>query len=126
MNVSGSGARALRELTEVSSQIEAAVLADAAGTVVASSFASDETAAGVASRAAALLAAAEERIGAERGRVSQLVAEANGGAVFVVRSDGGTIAAVTGRDPIHGLVFYDLKVTLRDATAPAAAEEERA
>jgi predicted regulator of Ras-like GTPase activity (Roadblock/LC7/MglB family) len=116
-------ARALRELAEVSSQIEEAVIVDAAGEVVASTFGSDDDAVRVAAGASALLAAADERVGSERARVSHLVAEVDGGAVFVVRSDGGTIAAITGPEPTTGLVFYDLKVTLRDATAAPVAED---
>jgi predicted regulator of Ras-like GTPase activity (Roadblock/LC7/MglB family) len=123
-----AGAReALNELTEVSSQIDAVALLDASGAVIASTFASEETASRVASGALALLEAAETEAGSARAPLSQLVAEVEGGAVFVVRSDAGTIAAVTAPDPTTGLVFYDLKVTLRDTTtAPAGSGGEDA
>ena len=35
------------------------------------------------------------------------------GSVFVVRDDERIVAAVTGREPTSGLVFYDLKTCLR-------------
>ena len=114
-----SGARdALVELTEVSSQIECAVLVDSSGDVIASTLDSADAVGRIAERASALFSAAETMVATERAPLSQLVAEVDGGAVFVVRSDGGKIVAVTGPDPTSGLVFYDLKVTLRDATAP--------
>ena len=39
----------------------------------------------------------------------------NEGSVFVVADGERLIAAVTGRDPTAGLVFYDLKSCLRQA-----------
>jgi predicted regulator of Ras-like GTPase activity (Roadblock/LC7/MglB family) len=108
-------AQALADLTEISSQIEAAVLFDDEGVVVGSTLASDEAAQGLAEAASRLLeGAAEFRTD---GVVTQLEAATSGGSVFVVRSGGRRIAATTGPAPTVGLVFYDLKSCLRNADA---------
>lgn len=106
-------AQALADLTEISSQIEGAVLADAAGSVVASTFSDDESAAGVAKAAVELLAAAEEERGDRSQPLVQLQAAFPEGSVFVVRDEQNFVAAVTGAEPTVGLVFYDLKTCLR-------------
>jgi predicted regulator of Ras-like GTPase activity (Roadblock/LC7/MglB family) len=110
-------AQALADLTEISSQIESAVILEADGTVAASTFADAARAERVAGAARDLLEAAE-REGRE-GAV-QLHAATHEASVFVVRDAGRAIAAVTGPDPTVGLVFYDLKTTLR-----LSGEEER-
>ena len=111
-------AQALRDLTEVSSQIEGAVMADAAGGVLASTF-PDGIGERVAAEAIALLAAADASAAAgSRAPLAQLVASLGGGAVFVVRSGERLVAAVTGPEPTAGLVLYDLKTCLRLAEEP--------
>jgi predicted regulator of Ras-like GTPase activity (Roadblock/LC7/MglB family) len=108
-------AQALADLTEISSQIEAAVLFDEAGAVVGSTLASDDAAGAVAAAASRLLErAAEFR---SEGSITQLEASTNGGSVFVVRDGPRRIAATTGPAPTVGLVFYDLKSCLRNADA---------
>ena len=111
-------AQALADLTEISSQIEAAVLFDDAGAVVGSTLGSDDAAGAVAAAASRLL----ERAGEFRseGSISQLEASTNGGSVFVVRDGARRIAATTGPAPTVGLVFYDLKSCLRNADAEPA------
>ena len=108
-------AQALADLTEISSQIEAAVLFDESGAVQGSTLADEAAAAELARGAAELL----ERAGAFRssGTVTQLEAATDGGSVFVVQSDKRRIAATTGPQPTVGLVFYDLKSALRSADA---------
>jgi predicted regulator of Ras-like GTPase activity (Roadblock/LC7/MglB family) len=107
-------AQALADLTAVSSQIEGAVLADAGGELVASTFADGEVGERVAERAAALVAAAEARGGAAPGvELSSVVAETPDGGVFVVRGGDRLVGAVTGAEPTVGLVLYDLKTCLR-------------
>jgi predicted regulator of Ras-like GTPase activity (Roadblock/LC7/MglB family) len=106
-------AQALADLTEISSQIEAAVLAAQDGTVVGSTF-SDTTAGERFAEAAAELlrsAAEPERQGLQE--LVQLQAVTPKGSVFVVRDGGHFVAALTGREPTVGLVFYDLKTCLR-------------
>ncbi len=107
-------AQALADLTEISTQIESAVLAASDGKVLASTFAEAERGQRVAASARELLAAADEA-GPEGGRpgLVQLQAALPEGAVFVVRDDRNLVAAVTGTQPTVGLVFYDLKSCLR-------------
>jgi predicted regulator of Ras-like GTPase activity (Roadblock/LC7/MglB family) len=106
-------AQALADLTEISSQIEGAVLADAEGSVVASTFSDDESSAAVAKAAAELLAAAEEERGDSSQPLIQLQAAFAEASVFVVRDGAHFVVAVTGAEPTVGLVFYDLKTCLR-------------
>jgi len=101
-------AQALADLTEISSQIEAAVLFDESGAVEASTLADTSSAAALAAAAARLLEQA-----AAHGEVTQLEASVQDGSVFVVKDGTRRIAAVTGPAPTVGLVFYDLKSCLR-------------
>jgi hypothetical protein len=99
-------AQALADLTEISAQIEAAVLA---GT-----------------------AAGEAPDGGQD--LVQLQAATPRGSVFVVRDPNHVVAAITAPKPTVGLIFYDLKTCLRmlereevgvakAAAAPAKAEK---
>lgn len=107
-------AQALLDLTEVSSQIEGAVLSDADGNVIASTFPEEAKGAGVAHAGLTLLAAAKEaRRGAEGTALAQVHAATAAGSVFLVRDDRRTIVAVTRPEPTTGLIFYDLKTCLR-------------
>jgi predicted regulator of Ras-like GTPase activity (Roadblock/LC7/MglB family) len=106
-------AQALADLTEISSQIQAAVLLDDSGAVTASTFSDEDRAARVARAAQELLAAAG-RVRAGSGQnLTQLEAATLGGSVFIARDGGRTIAATTTAEPTVGLVFYDLKSCLR-------------
>lgn len=100
---------ALDELTEISSQVEAAVLFDSQGTVAAATV-PEEPAKRLASGARALLAAAEKVRAAELTHVEAVTAL---GSLFVVRDGKRLIAASTPPEPTAGLVFYDLKSCLR-------------
>jgi predicted regulator of Ras-like GTPase activity (Roadblock/LC7/MglB family) len=118
-------ADALAHLTEISSQIEAAVVLDREGTVVASTI-DDDRAGRMAAAALELFRAADERSGQE---LVQLDAALEGGSVFVVRDDERLIAATTRVEPTVGLVFYDLKSALRglaEAPEPEPAKPKRA
>jgi predicted regulator of Ras-like GTPase activity (Roadblock/LC7/MglB family) len=108
-------ARALADLTEISSQIQAAVLLGASGSVLASTLADDERTKRMAEGARALLAAAESA--SEGGTLVQLEAATPDGSVFVLRQGELLVAAVTTPEPTVGLVFYDLKSCLRAAAA---------
>jgi predicted regulator of Ras-like GTPase activity (Roadblock/LC7/MglB family) len=114
-------AQALADLTEISSQIEAAVLFDESGAVEGSTLA-DAAAAQALARAASELLAAAATFPSGGGNVTQLEASTHGGSVFVVREGARRIAAITVPQPTVGLVFYDLKSALRGA---AAAEPEK-
>jgi predicted regulator of Ras-like GTPase activity (Roadblock/LC7/MglB family) len=102
-------ADALAHLTEISSQIEAAVVLDREGTVVAATV-DDERAGRIASAALELFRAADEQREQE---LVQLDAALEAGSVFVVRDADRLIAATTRTEPTVGLVFYDLKSCLR-------------
>jgi hypothetical protein len=106
--------QALADLTEISSQVEAATLFDAKGNVAASTLSESEP---FVKAVQDLLAAAAE---AKRGSLNQLEASTLAGSVFVVRDGDSYIAATTGPEPTVALVFYDLKTALRSATAEAA------
>jgi hypothetical protein len=102
-------AQALADLVEISSQIESAVLADAEGAVQASTFGDDAKAGAIAKEAVGLLKDAT----GPGGDPSQVQIAFHEGSVFVVRDEERIVAAVTGREPTAGLVFYDLKTCLR-------------
>ena len=102
-------ARALTELTEISTQIETAVVLDREGTVLAATV-DDDRAGRLAGAALELFKTADEK--RERDLV-QLAAALQGGSVFVVRDADRLIAATTTPEPTVGLVFYDLKSCLR-------------
>jgi hypothetical protein len=105
-------AQALADLTEISAQIEAAVLAGVDGSVVASTFAEPSRGQELARAAVELVAAvgAEAEAGPD---LVQLEAATPRGSVFVVRDAGNLVAAITAPKPTVGLVFYDLKTCLR-------------
>jgi predicted regulator of Ras-like GTPase activity (Roadblock/LC7/MglB family) len=101
-------ADALAHLTEISSQIEAAVVLDREGTVVAATV-DDDRAGRMAGAALELFRRADEQ---RREELVQLDAALEGGSVFVVRDADRLIAATTRSEPTVGLVFYDLKTCL--------------
>jgi predicted regulator of Ras-like GTPase activity (Roadblock/LC7/MglB family) len=108
-------AKALADLTEISTQIETAVVFDREGTVIASTV-DDEKAGRLAGSALELLRAAAEhgaKPGAETEEPAQLDVALHDGSVFLVRDEDRLIAATTTPEPTVGLVFYDLKSCLR-------------
>src|SRR3954467_3143056 len=106
--------QALADLTEVSSQIQTAVVFDDKGKVVGSTLPDGEP---FAQAAADLLAAAEEG-NAGASALTQFEVATAAGSVFVVREGKTTIAATTAPAPTVGLVFYDLKSALRSVKPP--------
>ena len=109
--MTGGADQALADLTEISSQVEAAALFDAKGGIEAATLPD----AGDFVRAVQdLLAAAAE---AKSGTITQLEAATSEGSVFVVRDGDVYIAATTRPEPTVALVFYDLKTALRAARA---------
>ncbi len=114
-------AQALADLTEISTQIKAAALFRADGSLDAATLA-DATRFVEAARA--LLAAAD---GVRTEPLVQLEAATGDGSVFVVRDGERVVAAVTGPEPTVGLVFYDLKSCLRaSAESDETAKPKRA
>jgi len=117
-------AQALADLTEISSQIEAAVLFDESGDVAGSTLADEHAAASLARAADELIRHADRLASGDR-TVTQVEASAPEGSVFVVRDGARRVAAVTGPDPTVGLVFYDLKSCLREADAAEKPKRRR-
>ena len=116
--------QALADLTEISSQIEAAVLFDAGGAVQGSTLADDAAAQGLAEAAGRLLAGADEAR-SDGTTVTQVEAALADGCVFVVRDGERLIAATSVANPTVGLVFYDLKSCLRDSQPEPEAEKPK-
>ena len=109
-------AQALRELTEISSQIEAACLFDAQGQTIASTLPEGPVSDRFVAAARALLDASDGVAhDSATGPLRQLEAATLGGSVFVVRDADLAVAAVTRPEPTSGLVFFDLKRCLRAA-----------
>ena len=102
---------ALAELTEISSQVQAAVLFDRKGKVEGTTLSGDRGNE-LAAMAQALFEAAER---VREGELTQLEAATVDGSVFVVRQGPRRIVATTSPEPTVGLVFYDLKSCLRRA-----------
>jgi predicted regulator of Ras-like GTPase activity (Roadblock/LC7/MglB family) len=117
--------QALSDLTEISSQIQAAVVFDGKGQVSGSTLTDSARAAGLVRTAAELLAAAEGlRSGSSA--LTQLEVATSDGSVFVVRDGDTSVVATTGGNPTVGLVFYDLKSALRSIKAKPAATKRPA
>jgi predicted regulator of Ras-like GTPase activity (Roadblock/LC7/MglB family) len=107
-------ADALKDLTEISSQIQAAVLISADGATLASTI-DDETR---TERLSAAVQALVEAVTSDGGEpLVQLEAATSEGSLFVARDDERVVAAVTKPEPTAGLVFFDLKSCLRAAAA---------
>jgi predicted regulator of Ras-like GTPase activity (Roadblock/LC7/MglB family) len=112
-------AQALADLTEISTQIEAAVVASPDGTVVAATL-PEEAAAALARAASGLLREAGERAVGVEARTAEA-------SVFAVRDDGHVVAAVVTGGAASGLVLYDLRMCLRRlAEEPAKPRGKRA
>jgi predicted regulator of Ras-like GTPase activity (Roadblock/LC7/MglB family) len=112
--------QALADLTEISSQIQAAVVFDGKGKVAGSTLADAARTEALAKSAAQLVAAAAE-LKAVQSPLTQLEVATAEGSVFVVRDEQATIAATTGSNATVGLVFYDLKSALRSLKPKPAA-----
>jgi predicted regulator of Ras-like GTPase activity (Roadblock/LC7/MglB family) len=112
-------AQALSDLTEISSQIEAAIVLDTDGSELASTL-DDARTKELSSAARELLAAVGRVSGDGDKELAQLEVATTEGSVFIVRDQQRTIAATTAPEPTVGLVFYDLKSCLR-----SVADEEK-
>jgi len=108
-------AQALTDLTALSAQVTSAIVVDADGAPVAATL--DEDRARKLAQTVQELLAAADRVGDGR-PVAQLEVATGKGGVFLVRDGDLTIAATTRPEPAAGLVFYDLKTTLRSIREP--------
>jgi predicted regulator of Ras-like GTPase activity (Roadblock/LC7/MglB family) len=109
-------AQALADLTEISSQIEVAVLFGEDGGVLGSTLAREGVPERLVRGALELLEGGAA-FRSEGGQVTQLEASTPEGSVFVVRDGARGVLATTSPQPTVGLVFYDLKSCLRNADA---------
>lgn len=118
-------ASALADLTEISSQLEAAVLVEADGAIVASTIAAESGTERLARGGLALLEAAEARFGTSGRAVTHVEAALREGSVFVVRDGELALVARTGAAPASGLVLYDLRACLRTVKEARARPKPR-
>jgi predicted regulator of Ras-like GTPase activity (Roadblock/LC7/MglB family) len=112
---------ALADLKQISVQVSHALIGGHDGTPIASTL-SDAAAAERLARTAVDLWEQADRTRRDLGRdeLAQLEVATPDGSVFVVRDATRMIVATTSSDPTVGLVFYDLKASLR-----AVAEGDR-
>jgi predicted regulator of Ras-like GTPase activity (Roadblock/LC7/MglB family) len=113
--------KVLAELRDISTQVRAAVLFDAAGSVQGSTLPT-ERAERLVSAARLLLDQAEVVRGDDEAKLTQLEAATPDGSVFVVRDGDHAVVAITDRDPLQGLVYHDLRACLRKS-APRTREK---
>ena len=109
-------AEALKDLTEISSQIQAAVLLTADGQTLASTIDDGVRNDRLCAAISALVDAATAQSEGDS-RFVHLEAATTDGSLFLVRDDERMVAAVTKPEPTAGLVFFDLKSCLRAAAA---------
>lgn len=105
--------QALAELTEISSQIELALIFDARGELIESTLTDRQAAESLAFGSAALLACTTKVAGPERGEPIQVELAYPEGSLLFVRQDDFRIVALTSPDPIAGLAFFELRACLR-------------
>jgi predicted regulator of Ras-like GTPase activity (Roadblock/LC7/MglB family) len=109
--------QALRELTELSSQIESAVVLAADGSVLASTHEDPARSGALASSALEFVGAASD-LSSRAQEVTRAEVELEHGALFVLREGDHMIAATTGPQPTSGLVVYDLRTCLQGIAEP--------
>ena len=117
-------ASALADLTEISSQVDAAVVFGEDGAVVASTFGDESRTERLARIGRSLLETAQQVPTGRERKLTRLEVVLPTGTVFVVRgesSNGSSIVATTSPTPASRLVFHDLETCLR---AVAEAGEE--
>jgi predicted regulator of Ras-like GTPase activity (Roadblock/LC7/MglB family) len=119
------GAQALSDLTEISSQIQAAIVLDADGSTLATTL-DEQRGPEFAEAVQELLSAVQRASGDDEGKLAQAEIATGDGSVFLVRDEQRTIAATTGPEPTVGLVFYDLKSCLRGFAEPKPKPKPRA
>ena len=104
---------ALAYLGELSTDIRAAAVLDDGGTVLAQSGFDDGNAEQVGELVGELFAQATEARG-DGAQAAQVEVALPDGAVFAVRDRGFTITVVAGRFALSSLMFYDLRMVIRD------------
>jgi predicted regulator of Ras-like GTPase activity (Roadblock/LC7/MglB family) len=105
--------QALAELTEISSQIELAVVFDSRGELIGSTLAERDVAEALVRGGSELFATASKAGGEEHGEAAQVELALSEASILLVREGDLRILAVTQPDPVVGLVFFDLGTCLR-------------
>ena len=95
-------ASALADLTEISSQVEAAAVVDGDGAVLGSTLPASPQPERLVRAGVGLFEAAASRFGSSGRSVTQLEAALREGSIFVVREDGLRIVARTSAGPTSG------------------------
>ena len=116
---------ALADLTEISSQVETAVMVDGDGAVLASTLDDAGRSERLARTAVDLLAAAPAALGGEQRALRELEVALPYGSVFVASEGGRSILATTAPSPTSGLVLYDLRACLRVLDPPPKPKPKR-
>lgn len=118
-------AGALADLTEISTQVEAAVVFDSDGTVLATTVPDGAPSERLVRAAMELLEAGAGPPAAAGRTLTQLEVTLREGSIFVARDPDRSIVATTSPDPTTGLVFYDLKTCLRALAEPPPKPKRR-
>jgi predicted regulator of Ras-like GTPase activity (Roadblock/LC7/MglB family) len=105
--------RALSELTEISSQIELALIFDSRGELIGTTLADRRVAESLAFGATALFACTRRVAAEERGEPTQIELTYSEGSVLLVREGELRILAVASSDLIAGLAFFELRTCLQ-------------
>jgi len=105
--------QALAELTEISSQVEFAVVFDSRGELIGSTLTDREAAEALVRGGSEVFAIASRAGGQERGGPAQVEIALSEASILLAREGDLRILAVTQPDPIAGLVFFDLGICLR-------------
>ena len=105
--------QALAELTEISSQIELALIFDLRGELIEATITDRQRAESMAFAAAALLACTTQIAGPERDEPAQVELAYPEASILLVREGDLRILALTTPEPISGLAFFELRACLR-------------
>ncbi|MGD0273806.1 MAG: hypothetical protein ABSB96_08775 [Gaiellaceae bacterium] len=114
--------QALAELTEISSQIELAVVYDSRGELIGSTLADRDVTEALVRGGSELFVTASKAGGEEHGEPVQVELALSEASILLAREGDLRILAVTQPDPVAGLVFFDLGICLRKV---AGAEPKR-
>ncbi len=118
-----TGDQALQQLLDVSEDVVAAVIFDLAGEPIGATVGAED-ARSVVETAGAMLAYADAlRTKPSAERLEAVTAE---GSIFVVRKGSRAVVAATGRDPVAGLVYHDLRAALKKAKRRAKEKADAA
>jgi predicted regulator of Ras-like GTPase activity (Roadblock/LC7/MglB family) len=105
--------QALRELAEISSQIELALIFNSRGELIGTTLADRQAAEALAFAAAALLMCSSQAAGEEHGEPTQVELSYPEASVLLVREGDLRIVALASPDLIAGLAFFELRTCLR-------------